>query len=95
MTATPTPWISGQTKVGATLRVHTGQWEPTPVPVVFTWMRDGVPIPGQSGGSDFWTYTLRPADLGHRITVSVRSEKTGYVSVTRTTAPTAVITAKK
>ncbi len=95
MTATPTPTISGQTKVGSTLRVHTGQWQPAPVPVVFTWMRDGVPIAGQSGGADFWTYTLRPADLGHRITVSVRSEKTGYVSVTRTTAPTAVITAKK
>ena len=62
---------------------------------VFVWMRDGVPIPGQSGGSDFWTYTLRPADLGHRITVSVRSEKTGYVSVTRMTAPSAIVTAKK
>jgi 5-hydroxyisourate hydrolase-like protein (transthyretin family) len=95
MTATPKPWISGQAKVGSTLRVHTGQWEPAPVPVIFTWRRDGVPIPGQSGGSDFWTYTLRPADAGHRITVTVQSVKTGYVSVTQVTDPTAVVTNKK
>ncbi|TDN91432.1 carboxypeptidase regulatory-like domain-containing protein [Microbacterium sp. BK668] len=89
------PWISGVTKVGQTLRVHVGDgWGPKPVQATFTWKRDGVAIPGATGGSDFWTYRLTAADVGRRITVTVVFAKTGYTSVTRTTAPTGVVTAK-
>ncbi|WP_166790458.1 carboxypeptidase regulatory-like domain-containing protein [Cryobacterium tagatosivorans] len=94
MTSTPTPWITGTAKVGKVLSVHTGQWEPSPVPVVFTWRRNGVAIPGATGGSAFWDYKVVTADVGKRITCTVTSTKTGYVSVTKLTAATAIVTAK-
>ncbi|WP_157497473.1 MSCRAMM family protein [Leifsonia sp. Leaf264] len=90
LTATPTPTITGTTRVGRVLTVHAGTWKPAPVGLSYTWRRNGVAIAGATGTATT-TYTLVKADVGATITCTVVSTKTGYVSVTKTTAKTAVV----
>jgi uncharacterized protein YndB with AHSA1/START domain len=55
-----------------------------PVALEYQWLRDGERIPGATGA----TYTVTAEDAGHRLTVSVRGSRDGYVPQTRTSGPT-------
>lgn len=55
--------------------------------LAYRWSRGGTAISGATGS----TYTLVAADAGATISVAVTGSKTGYASVTRTSAPTSPI----
>ncbi|MFS4505062.1 hypothetical protein ACMA46_02400 [Clavibacter sp. Sh2141] len=80
----PLPPIVGAAEYGQTLSVRTGTWRPAPVALEYQWYRDGERIRGAQAP----TYTVTAYDAGHRITVSVRGSREGYVSETRTSGPT-------
>lgn len=63
-----------------TVGVNPGNWGPTPVMFSYQWLRNGDPIPGETGS----TYDFKRADEGNRIAVRVTGSKSGYTSVTRT-----------
>ncbi|MGA8848080.1 MAG: DUF3152 domain-containing protein [Nocardioides sp.] len=63
------PRVLGSAVFGGTLRSDPGQWDPDDVELAYSWLRDGVPI-GKASES---TYTVRRADLGHRLSLSVRA----------------------
>lgn len=87
LTASPVPTITGGPRVGGTLTVTTGTWAPAPVALARQWMRDGVPIPGATGA----TYAPTVADVGAEISVRVTGSKTGYLTQSRTSLPTAPV----
>lgn len=84
---TPTPTIAGVTRVGRVLSARPGAWGPAPVSLSYQWYRDGAAVPGARSSS----YLLRGADLGHRLSVGVTGSKAGFASVSRRSAPTAVV----
>jgi Carboxypeptidase regulatory-like domain len=85
--ATPTPKISGTTKVGATLTATAGTWSPTPT-LKYSWKRNGKAITGATAR----TYKLTNSDAGARITVSVTGSRAGFPTTVKTSAATAMIT---
>ncbi|WP_345751986.1 endo-1,4-beta-xylanase [Microbacterium rhizophilus] len=84
LTKTPTPAIAGTAKVGKTLTAKAGTWAPAPVTLKYQWLSDGKKIAGATKAS----YTIRGADKGHRISVTVTGGKTGYASVSKTSKTT-------
>lgn len=84
--AAATPRIMGTARVGASLTVSPGTWDPAPV-FSYTWAADGVDIGGATGPS----HVLTPADLGKRITATVRGKLPGYEPVSTTSVPTAAV----
>src|SRR5690606_22695181 len=72
---------------GQTLTANVGAWSPAPDAMTFQWSRDGAAITGATGMS----YTLTPADLGKKISVTVTGSKGGYTSLTRTSALTPAV----
>ena len=82
----PTPTISGSAKVGNTLTVATGTWQPAPVALTYQWLRDGVAISGATASS----YTLVAADSGKSISVQVTGSKVGYTTVSKVSSAVAV-----
>jgi hypothetical protein len=80
----PTPTISGTAKVGATLTAVPGAWGPAPVTLKYQWKAGGVAISGATGS----TYVPTAAVLGKTITVTVTGSKTGYTTVSKTSAAT-------
>lgn len=86
---TAPPAITGKAVSGEQLTVSPGSWNLLPV-MKYSWLRDGVTIPGQSGD----TYDLTPQDVGSKISVSATASVTGHTSVTVLTAPTPVIAAE-
>jgi hypothetical protein len=87
LTASPVPSISGTPRVGSSLKVTTGSWAPQPVTLVTQWKRNGVAIAGATAS----VYKLVPADRGKTITVTVVGSKSGYASLTRTSAATSTV----
>jgi len=87
LTSTPTPTISGQPSVGSTLSTVSGSWQPAPVALNYQWLANSVPISGATGQ----TYTVSSSNLGSTIAVSITGSKTGYTSVTKTSANTAAV----
>ena len=77
------PAIAGSARVGLTLKLVRGTWVPSGATVNQRWMRDGKSIAGATGES----YTLTAADVGHAITVRVRSTL-GVSSVVKTSDET-------
>ena len=90
---TGTPVITGTLKVGKTLTVAPLDYSTTfdgpvaPTNVVRQWLRSGVAIAGASGE----TYTLVAADR-QEVSVKVTGEYGGFVSLTKASASTALIT---
>ena len=72
----------GTPKVGSKLTANPGTWGPSPVTKTYQWKRNGVAITGATAS----TYTLKTADAGKVITVTVKGSKTGYTSVYKTSA---------
>ncbi|OUE23805.1 hypothetical protein [Clavibacter michiganensis] len=89
LTSTPPPAIVGTVEYGSTLSVRTGLWQPAPVTLEYQWLRDGERIPG----ADDPTYAVTAYDAGHRLTVSVRGSRDGYVPVTLTSGQTKKVAA--
>jgi len=83
---TPTPALSGTLKVGSVLTAKPGNWD-VGVLVTYQWLRAGIAIPGATAS----TYALLPADLGSQISVITTGSKPGYMTVSRTSVPTAAI----
>ena len=79
---TPVPTITGTPKSGYTLTAHKGTWSPTPTTLTYQWYRNGVKITGATK----YTYKLTATDKGKHITVKVTGKRTGYTTVTKTSA---------
>ena len=77
----PTPTISGTLKSGHTLTAKAGTWSPTPTKT-YQWYRSGKAIAGATKS----TYKLTSSDKGKKITVKVTGKRTGYLTVTKTSA---------
>lgn len=83
----PTPTVTGTAAVGYTLTANPGAWGPAPVTLAYQWYRSGTAITGATAS----TYTLTSTDLGKTMTVKVTGSKTGYASVSRTSAGTSAV----
>ena len=79
---TPTPKISGTTKVGSTLTAKAGTWRPTPT-LTYQWYRGSSKISGATASK----YTLNTFDCGRSITVKVTAKKTNYTPASATSRP--------
>ena len=66
------PKITGQGRVGATLKASAGTWDPVPDATTYTW-RVGSKAVG-TGAS----YKVKASDRGKTISVTVRATKDGY-----------------
>ncbi|GAA1801588.1 hypothetical protein [Nesterenkonia flava] len=77
---TPTPKITGSTKVGSTLKAQTGSWRPSDAKLSYQWLRDGKVIKKATRSS----YTLTRSDVGKRISVRVTATKSGYKDAAKT-----------
>ncbi|PPF50886.1 hypothetical protein C5B94_15050 [Clavibacter michiganensis] len=84
--AAPDPSMTGIGLVDYTLTVKAGTWAPWPS-FAYQWLRDGVPIPDQTGPA----YRVVAADVGTSIAVAVTGTKAGYVTETRTSPGTPVL----
>ncbi len=82
----PVPVVTGTAAVGQTLTVATGTWSPAGVALSTQWKVDGVAVSGATSS----TFTLRAADLGKPVTVSVTGTLDGLTTVVKTSAPLTV-----
>ncbi|MFV0434475.1 MAG: C39 family peptidase [Leucobacter sp.] len=74
----PVPAFSGTLQSGESLTANAGTWRPSAAKLEYQWLRDGKNITGATGR----TYTVRTADRGRRVSVSVRASLAGYETVT-------------
>jgi hypothetical protein len=86
LTKTPLPTIAGTALVGSTLTAHAGTWSPSKVTLKYQWNDNGTAITGATSSS----YKPVAADGGAAITVTVTGSKTGYATVSRTSAAKSV-----
>lgn len=84
-----TPQITGTAKLGKKLKVTPGQWKPSGVKLKYQWLANGKKIKKATKS----TLKLSKALKGRRITVKVTGSKSGYKTVSRTSARTAKIRA--
>jgi hypothetical protein len=68
---TAAPSLTGTPTVGSTLSCSQGAWAYNPTTFTYAWLRDGVPISGQTGN----TYVVQAADRGHAISCQVTAGK--------------------
>ena len=67
-TNTSLPQISGTPAVGSTLSASSGSWDgDEPMSFAFQWLRDGLPVFGETGSS----YVVQAIDAGHQLAVQV------------------------
>lgn len=85
---TPTPTISGTVAVGSALTGKPGTWG-NGVKLKYQWFAGGVAIKGAT----LTKFTLTKAQVGKKITVRVTGSKTGYTSVSKTSAATKAVPA--
>lgn len=78
---TPVPTISGTATVGKKLTAVTGTWTPAAT-FSYQWKRNGASISGATKSA----YTLTATDAGKKITVVVTGKKTGFTTVSKTSA---------
>jgi hypothetical protein len=85
----PTPTITGAAVFGETLRAVTGTWSNAPG-FTYQWKRSG----STAVIGTLANYTLTAADIGKTITVTVVGTKTGFTTLSKSSATTlAVVTA--
>ena len=81
------PSVTGTVRVGSTLKVSTGTWDPASVTTRVQWLRDGKVISGATSSS----YTLKAADGGARVSVRVTaSGGAGWLPTSVTSAQVSV-----
>jgi hypothetical protein len=81
------PTITGTVAVGATVRASTGEWTPEATAHSYQWAANGTAISGATSA----TYVIPPAQLGKRLTVTVKATKPEYTSAQATSTATAAI----
>ena len=84
---TASPAVAGTAMVGSTLTAVPGTWGPSPVTLRYQWYRSGVAITGSTAA----TRTLNSYDTGKTLTVRITGSKSGYTTVSKTSAPTTKI----
>ncbi|MDM4761454.1 CHAP domain-containing protein [Galbitalea sp. SE-J8] len=89
-TVAPPPTLAGAAREGQTLTASVGAWAPVVPSIAFQWTRDGVAIPG----ANTWAYTLTAADVTHRVALAITGSADGYIPVTQSSAPTAVVASR-
>ena len=83
-----TPTISDTTPtVDQTLTARPGTWGPSPVTFTYQWYRGSTAITGATAV----TYQAQAADVGQTLKVTVKGAKSGYASLSRTSAVTAAV----
>jgi hypothetical protein len=90
----PAPRITGKPRVGETLHVVRGDWEPSPE-FSYLWIVGGRTVAGRtvagravSDRSNGIAYKVRPQDRGKRITVEITARAPGYETVARSSDST-------
>jgi hypothetical protein len=86
-----TPTITGIRREGKTLRASTGTLNPTNTTATYTWRANGKTI---KGANKPWL-TLRKAHAGRTITVTITAKAPGTPAVTKTSAPTKIVSSAK
>jgi len=87
--AAPVPTIAGAPAVvGGLLTATPGAWSPA-ASFAYRWDAGTTPIPGATGP----TYTPAAGDVGQALRVTVTATAAGYVTTSRTSAPTAAVVA--
>ena len=84
------PAVVGTARYGRTLVADPGEWDPEDVALTYRWLRDGKPI----GRAREAGYSVRTADLGHRLSVAVTATHPDGAEagrVTATSEPTAKV----
>lgn len=71
--------VSGRTEPGQVLTVQPGAYTPSDAAVRYTWLRDGVVIPGARAAS----YTVTAADLGATLSARATLSRTNYLGATQ------------
>ena len=90
-TSGPNPSLvasNGRLEVGETLSINLGTWTPQSTSFGFVWYRDGSPISGSVSAM----LGLTNADAGHRISVQVTGSANQYLSSSRLSSETEVVT---
>lgn len=82
-TLTPTPVITGSPKVNTKLTARPGTWD-ADTALSYQWFVNGEPVDGATSS----TYFPEGSAAGAAVTVTVTSTKSGYATVTKTSAPT-------
>lgn len=77
------PTIAGVAKVGKKLTANLGRWSPRPSGYSIRWFRNGKAIKGAATRQ----HKVVRADRGKRLTVKVTARKSGYRSLTVSSAP--------
>jgi subtilisin family serine protease len=90
LTDTPVPLVQvggvdpgGSALIGAKLQSVAGAWGPAPVKLTYQWKRNGVSISGATHSY----HTVTTSDWNKNITVTVTGTKTGYGTISMTSAP--------
>ena len=76
----PVPTISGNTRVGSTLKAAAGEWAPAGTTLAYQWNRNGTAIAGATDSR----YVLTASDVAKQITVSVTGTSGELDAVTQT-----------
>jgi hypothetical protein len=78
-TSVGTPVIGGSVKVGGTVTLDTGTWDPTPSSLRVRWTADGQPVPALDGKTVF---PVGAGLVGARLVALVAATKPGYATTT-------------
>lgn len=81
-----TPTISGTAQVGKKLTANPGKWTEGAT-FAYQWLADGKAIKGATAAS----FTVKAAQQGKAITVTVTGTKAGYTTVSKTSAKTGAV----
>ena len=84
----PVPTINGTVASGSKLTAVPGTWT-TGTTLSYQWLRAGVAITGATTS----TYTLTSSDISKTLSVRVTGVKTGYTTISKTSAATTAVTA--
>ena len=84
--STPTPTVTGTPQVGVQLTGVPGTWD-SGVTLTYQWLAAGSPVVGATGT----TFTPTSDQLGSPLTFAVTGTRSGYATVTRTSAATAPV----
>jgi len=85
--STKKPSIAGTFAVGSTVKATVGTWTPAATSYTYRWAAGGATIKGATGAS----YTIAPAMLGKRLTITVTAKRTGHPSGTASSSSSPVI----
>lgn len=81
LTATGSARISGIAKVGSVLTAIAPAWSPTPA-ISYQWLLNGKPLAGKTSAR----LTVAPAYAGARLSVRIVGTRSGYASISQTSA---------